>query len=264
MTAAASYETLEVEHEGAILRVWLNRPNRLNAINRTMLREVGDLFTSLDTDFGTRVVVLGGRGRSFCAGADRKPAEPGREDPLPTTDREHRWVSQLGRRACQAIEACEALTIARVHGHAVGGGCCFALACDFRVMATDAVLCVPEVDLGVPLTWGATPRLLNEIGAARTREVLLLCENIDAEKAARWGMVHRVVSPDSLDAEVDELALTLATKPEMAVYMTKTQLRGYAKTAALGDVTETDADMIDVALRSESASGRFRMPSPKS
>lgn len=254
------FQTLEIEREGPILRVWLARPERLNAINPLMLREVGDLFSALENDYQTRVVVLGGRGRSFCAGADRKPPVAGQELAPAKTDREKRWVAQLGRRACLAIEDCEVITIARVHGHAVGGGCCFALSCDFRVAAEDALFRVPEVELGVPLTWGATPRLIHELGAARAREVLLLCEDIDGRKALDWGMAHRAVPAAELDATVDALANSLASKPEMAVYMTKTQLRGYAQRARLGDATESDSDMIDVATRSESGSGLFAMP----
>jgi len=252
-------ETLEVVREGPILRVWLNRPERLNAIDSTMLREIGDLFTSLETDWATRVVVLGGRGRSFCAGADRKggTAQPDRETP---GDRELRWTSQLGRRACRAIEDCEVLTVARVHGHAIGGGACFALACDFRVAATDAVFRVPEVDLGIPLTWGAAPRLIHEIGAARAREVLLLCDELSATQAADWGLVHRAVAPAELDREVETLAQRLAAKPEMAVHMTKTQLRAYARRASLGDVTESDGDLLAGGMRSASAGGRFGLP----
>jgi enoyl-CoA hydratase/carnithine racemase len=254
------FQTLELEREGPILRVWLARPERLNAINPRMLREVGDLFSSLENDYQTRVVVLAGRGRTFCAGADRKPPAAGQELPAATTDREARWIAQLGRRACQAIEDCEVVSIARVHGHAVGGGCCFALSCDFRVAAEDALVRVPEVDLGVPLTWGATPRLIHELGAARAREILLLCEDIDGRKALQWGMAHRAVPASELDATVDALAQTLARKPEMAVYMTKTQLRGYAQRARLGDVTESDSDIINVAMRSQSGSGLFAMP----
>lgn len=228
-----------------------------------MLREVGDLFSSLETAYEARVVILGGRGRTFCAGADRKALAPGEALPPPETDRERRWVAQLGRRACQAIENCEVVTIARVHGHAVGGGCCFALSCDFRVATEDALFRVPEVDLGVPLTWGAAPRLIHELGAARAREVLLLCENIDGRKALDWGMVHRAVPAEDLDSTVDELANTLASKPEMAVYMTKTQLRGYARMANLGDATEADSDLINIALQSESGGGLFAMPKGK-
>jgi enoyl-CoA hydratase/carnithine racemase len=240
--------------------VWLARSERLNAINPLMLQEIGDLFSSLEKDFEARVVVLGGRGRSFSAGADRKAPVAEQVLPEPQSDRERRWQAQLGRRACRAIEECEAVTVARVHGHAVGGGCCFALSCDFRVMADDAFLRVPEVDLGVPLTWAAAPRLIHEIGAARAREVLLLCEDIDAPKALDWGMVHRVVPAADLDACANDLAQRLADKPEMAVYMTKTQLRGYARLATLGDATESDSDIINVALRSESAKDLFAMP----
>lgn len=253
----SDFETLELEREGPIARIWLNRPKRLNAIDNTMLREIGDLFSSFETDWDTRVVVLGGRGRSFCAGADRKAAPPAA---VPASDRERRWISQLGRRASKAIEDCDVLTIARVHGHAIGGGACFALACDFRVAARDAVFRVPEVDLGIPLTWGATPRLLNEIGAARTREVLMLCEDITAPQAAEWGMVHRVVDPEAIDSTVDELARNLAAKPEMAISMTKSQLRAYARAASQGDVSETDGDLLDRAARSESARGLFGLP----
>lgn len=255
-----SYQSLELERHGPVLRVWLNRPKRLNAISSVMLREIGDLFLSMETDFDTRVVVLGGRGRCFCAGADRKTPEPEQQVKQPETDREQRWLDQLGRRACQAIENCDVLTVARIHGHAVGGGCCFSMACDFRIAARDTLLRVPEIELGIPLTWGATSRLIHEIGAARTREILLLCEDIPAAKAEAWGMLHRVVPFEELDAEVDRIVARLLSMPELAVHMTKTQLRAYARIDALGDASETDGDMLQRAMRSEDAAGRFKLP----
>ena len=255
-----NFKSLELERQGPVLRVWLNRPKRLNAISSVMLREIGDLFLSLETDFDTRVVILGGRGRSFCAGADRKAPEPEQQVDDPRTDRERRWLDQLGRRATQAIENCDVLTVARIHGHAVGGGCCFSMACDFRIAAEDALLRVPEIELGIPLTWGATSRLIHEIGAARTREVLLLCEDIPAAKALAWGMLHRVVPVDDLDIEVDRFVARLVSMPELAVSMTKTQLRAYARINTLGDASETDGDMLQRALRSEDAAGKFSLP----
>ncbi len=255
-----NWKSLEVEQQGPVLRVWLNRPQRLNAISPVMLKEIGDLFLALETDFGTRVVVLGGRGRCFSAGADRKGPEPEQQIPSPRTDRERRWFDQIGRRACQAIEDCDVVTVARVHSHAVGGGCCFTMACDFRVASEDALLRVPEVDLGIPLTWGATSRLIHEIGAARAREVLMMCDAIPATKALAWGMLHEVVPAAELDAAIERWTEKLVSKPELAIYMTKTQLRGYARRDALGDASETDGDMLQRAMRSDDASGRFSLP----
>ncbi|MEE8580820.1 MAG: enoyl-CoA hydratase/isomerase family protein, partial [Myxococcota bacterium] len=167
-------------------------------------------------------------------------------------------ASQLGRRACRAIEALELPTIARVQGHAVGGGFALALACDFRIAAESAVFHVPEVDLGVPLTWGATPRLILEVGAARAREIILMCDPISAAQAERWGIANRVVPEDQLDAVVEQWAGRLAAKPEAAVHMTKTQFRAFAQRANLGDVSESDGDLLMSASRGAVARESFR------
>jgi enoyl-CoA hydratase/carnithine racemase len=165
------------------------------------------------------------------------------------TERERRHASQIGRRAARAIEDAEVTTVARLHGYAIGGGVVLAAACDFRVAAEGTWLQVPEVDLGIPLTWGGTPRLVHELGAARARELILLCERVDATTAERWGLVHRVVPADRLDATLADWARRLAEKPEIAVHMTRTQLRAYARRAALGDVSETDGDVLMAAAR---------------
>ncbi len=246
-----NWKTLSVTYDGPILRVWLDRPDKRNALNGTALEEIATLFEALATDFVTRVVVLGGRGPSFCAGADRTDP-PGHARLAATSDasdRERRWVSQIGLRAARAVERAEVVTIARLHGHVVGGGVVLAAACDFRIAAEGTLLHVPEVDLGIPLTWGGTPRLIHELGAARARELVLLCERIDAAEAHRIGLVHRVVPPAELDATVNAMASKLAAKPEAAVHMTKTQFRAYAARGALGDVTETDGDELVAASR---------------
>lgn len=245
------YRSLEIERDGPILRVWLARPARRNALDTQTLEEIATLYASLSRDFPVRVVVLGGRGPSFCAGADRRDP-PGRERlraDSGASERERRWTSQIGLRACRAIEDAEIPTIARIHGHAIGGGAALALACDFRIAADDAVFAIPEVDLGIPLTWGATARLVHEIGAARAREAILLCERFDAERAVALGVVHRVVPAAALDDAVDDWARRLVAKPEIAVHMTKTQLRAYAARARLGDFGESDGDALQAASR---------------
>jgi enoyl-CoA hydratase/carnithine racemase len=248
-----------------VLRVWLDRPERRNALDTATLEALTELYQGLQRDFETRVVVLGGRGPGFCAGADRgRP--PGSERMAASSgagERERRWTAQIGWRACRAIEECEAVTIARVHGHAVGGGVALAIACDFRIAAQGTVFHVPEVDLGLPLTWGATPRLIAEVGAARARELILLCDRVDARTAERWGLVHRVVPAARLDAAVDDWARRLAAKPEIAVQMTKHQLRARSRVAVLGDVTETDGDLLLAASRSAVARASFPVPRPE-
>ena len=116
--ASRAESPLSVERDGAVLRVWLDRPERRNALDTATLEALTDLYQGLQRDFQTRVVVLGGRGPSFCAGADRgRP--PGSERMAASSgagDRERRFTSQIGWRACRAIEECEAVTLARVHG----------------------------------------------------------------------------------------------------------------------------------------------------
>jgi enoyl-CoA hydratase/carnithine racemase len=254
-----SWETLELEERGPVTWVWLRRPERRNALNATALEEIAGCFASLQTRFETRVVVLGGRGPSFCAGADRKdpPGAARMGADSGATPRERRHASQLGRRALEAIEALDAVTIGRLHGHAIGGGFALALACDFRVAAEGTVLSIPEVDLGIPLAWGAVPRLARDVGALRARELILLCERLDAGDALAWGLLNRVVPAHALDATVAELAARLAAKPEIAVHMTKTQLRAYAATTSLGDVTESDGDLLAAASRTAAARSSF-------
>lgn len=253
------YETLELERNPSqpeVLTVWLNRPHRRNAINERMMAEVGDVFLALQEDFATKVVVLGGRGQSFCAGADRK----GDEQPMPppVSEREERWRHHLGRRAARAIEDCEIPTVARLQGHASGGGCVWALSCDFRVAAADTVFWYPEVELGVPLTWAATPRLFQEIGMARARQMVMMCDRVDAVKGEQWGLVHEAVEPANLDEAVDRWVQRLLALPDTAVHMTKTQFRGYSRQFAQGDVSEADADQIQLVRSRPGARERFK------
>ena len=258
MDVMGPWNTLEVERDGPVLRVWLNRPERLNAIGNTMLEEIADCFRAVERDFETRLVVLGGRGRSFCGGADRKEPAPYDAARSPEAPRARRYESHLGRRAARAIEDCEALTIARVHGHAVGGGFVFALACDFRITTADAVWSLPEVELGVPLTWAGVPRLIQEVGMARARELLIRCNRVDGARCAELGIAHAAVAADALDAEVARWQEDLLAKPETAVHMTKTQLRGYARLGTLGDATEADAELLLQAARDPEWAARMR------
>jgi enoyl-CoA hydratase/carnithine racemase len=241
---ATTYERVVVEREGAVARVWLIRPDKRNALDTRTLEELIDVYESFAADFSVRVAVLGGRGVAFSAGADLS-APPGTDRVHPgVTGRERRWWAQLGQRVVAAVADAEVVTIARLQGYVLGGGLCLALACDFRLATVDAQLGLPEVDLGVPLTWGGTARLVHEVGAARARELIMLTDRISGARAEEWGLVHRAVAPDDLDATVDDWATRLAAKPETAVHMAKTQFRALARIGRLGDTTETDGDLL--------------------
>ena len=250
----APYKTLDSERVGNELHVWLDRPHKLNATDSAMLREIGDLFTSMERDHNTRVIVLGGRGRSFSVGADRTP-DPDPEHP--TSERGKRWHANLGRRACRSIENCAIPTIARVQGHAIGGGMCLAMSCDFRITTPETTWYLPEVELGVPLTWAAIPRLSQEIGTARARQLVMLCERINGETAADWGVAHACVDAGELDTTVQAWATRISSLPELAVHMTKTTFRGYNQQHSLGDASEADADLISVAHTDPSVAENF-------
>ncbi|MCE5289692.1 MAG: enoyl-CoA hydratase/isomerase family protein [Nocardiaceae bacterium] len=246
-------DPFEVVQHGSTLHVWLNRPEARNALDDRMLEGIAALFSSLQTRFDIKVVVLGGRGPTFCAGADRRNP-PGLGG---GSERERKWVSQVGRRAIEAIQDCEALTIARVHGYAIGGGAALALACDFRVGSEDASFRLPEVELGMPLTWGVLPRLISEIGSARARELVLLGSAVPATRAEQLALLHRVVPADQLDETIAALAARLADQPEYAVASTKTQFRAYQRAQQMGQFDEADGDLWVNGLASQRAQGVF-------
>src|SRR5215467_463887 len=158
------FETLVVEISCSIGRLVLNRPERLNAMNSTMLRELAEAARWFDSQPDVRVVIVSGAGRAFSAGADLK--EPrSTEGSWP----ELREAARAGSRMIEAIDSMKAVTVASVHGYAVGGAVLLIAACDLRIAAEDAVFSIPEVSLGIPLTWGGIPLLLREIGPAMTK-----------------------------------------------------------------------------------------------
>ncbi|MGH7893154.1 MAG: enoyl-CoA hydratase/isomerase family protein [Candidatus Binatia bacterium] len=253
-----TYTTLGIERDRSIVRIWLDRPAKRNALDATALEEIAAVCAELQTAHDVHVVVIGGRGVSFCAGADRKnpPARLARGSGA--SARERRWAAEVGRRAVQAVERLEAITIARLHGHVIGGGVLLAIACDFRIAAAGTAFHVPEVDLGIPLTWGGVPRLIRAVGEVRAKEIILLCERFDAAEAAAMGLVNRVVAPDTLDEVVDDWARRLAEKPPWAAHMTKTQFRAYAHAAVLGDLTAHDGALLIAATEEDPT--RFGWP----
>lgn len=213
------FETIEVAVDGARGELHLNRPDKLNPLSPRTLRELAEAARWFDGRPELKVVVVAGRGRAFSAGADVTSfvgATAGGEGA-----RSPREEADAGRLMADAIEDMAAVTIARIHGHCVGGGVVLAAACDLRLAADDARFSIPEVDLGIPLAWGGIPRLVREIGPALTKELVMTCRPFDPAEALAAGLLNRVVPAGDLDRSVDELAALLASKPKLALLATK-------------------------------------------
>ena len=217
MTTEPGFVTIEVGTDGARGGLILNRPAKRNPLSSLALQELAAAARWFDAQPEVKVVVVSGRGRSFCAGADlaafASAAPPGALSA--------RNAADLGRLMADAIEAMTAVTVARIHGHCVGGGVVLASACDLRVAADDTYFSIPEVDLGIPLAWGGIPRLVREIGPALTKELVMTCRPFSAEEARAAGFLNRVVPAAALDDEVEALVAQLVAKSSLTLQSTK-------------------------------------------
>ncbi|MDO8432317.1 MAG: enoyl-CoA hydratase/isomerase family protein [Candidatus Binatus sp.] len=237
------FQTIKVEVEGALGRLILNRPERLNAIGATMLLELAEAARWFDRHRELRVVIVSGAGRAFSAGADL------RDSPMGAVNADHSWlyrreVGQSGLRAADALEQMHAVTIAQVQGYAVGGGLVLMALCDLRVAADDAVFFIPEIDLGVPLAWGGIPRLVREIGPALTKELVMTCRRFTPAEAKAAGFLNRVVPADQLEREVNQLAAQLLAKPSVPVIITKEHVNAVTRVMSAGITSFADGDAL--------------------
>lgn len=238
-----TYETFIVDRDGAVATVWLNRPEILNPINEVVMRELLAITAEFERDEDTRVVILTGKGRAFSAGADTRALLG------PMADREARRrlsdtaklrSARTGRRVMDDWERLDQVTIAAINGWTVGGGLSLAMACDFRVMADTARIFIPEVRLGLPYMWGSLTRLINLVGMARAKELVMTCDQIGADQALAMGLVNRVVSTEQLLMSARNLADQLLSMPPMAMRRTKEFFRALLSNRA-GDITFADA-----------------------
>ncbi|CAN5858402.1 enoyl-CoA hydratase-related protein [soil metagenome] len=244
--------TIEVHDDGERGTIALNRPDKLNPLGTTTLLELVSAARWFDERPEVKVVTVLGRGRAFSAGADLAAfttgggTGTGGADGGRTTTRD---AADAGRRMAEAIEAMQAVTVARLHGHCVGGGLVLAAACDLRVAADDTMFSIPEVDLGIPLAWGGIPRLVREIGPAPTKELVMTCRPFSAEEAKAAGFLNRVVAAAELDAEVEDLVAGLERKSAFTLTATKRHTNAVTEAMVGTARAWNDADSLVAALR---------------
>lgn len=194
-----SFDNLLLEKRDGVAVVTVNRPDKLNALNRKTMEELDAVFTALGSDAEVRGVILTGAGeKAFVAGADI--GELATQSPV-----DGKEFSIRGQRTLDRIENLGKPVIAAINGFALGGGCELAMACHLRIASENAKLGTPEVKLGVMCGYAGTQRLARLVGKGRALEILLSGEMVDAQEACRIGLVNRVVAKDRLLAEAEGL-----------------------------------------------------------
>ncbi|MCB1570951.1 MAG: enoyl-CoA hydratase/isomerase family protein, partial [Xanthomonadales bacterium] len=199
-----AFRNLISADRGAIRTLTINRPDKLNALNRETINELSIAFDQARHDDSVRVVVLAGAGeKAFVAGADIAELEA--FSPV-----EAQQFSRAGQRMMRGIELLGKPVIARIQGFALGGGLELAMCCHLRIGSDKARLGLPEITLGLLPGFGGTQRLLRLAGRAATLEMCLLGKPVDAERALQLGLLARVVEADRLDQEIEAIADQLA------------------------------------------------------
>jgi enoyl-CoA hydratase/carnithine racemase len=235
-----------------LVTITLDRTDKLNALDITTHDEMQAVCADLETDHGARVVILTGAGRAFSAGAELTSRRP--EPPVNDIDRRARV--HLGGRTCEMIERLPQVTIGVANGLAIGGGVVLLSCCDLRLAASSAWFSIPEVELDVPMTWQALPRLMRELGPARTKELAMACERFTAQQAETWGFVNHVHPDDELPGAVRALVERLLSMDPLTLASTKTACAALANLMVPREVTWSDAELMLLAHRQREARKR--------
>ena len=182
-------KAVSIEKRGNIAIVRFDRGERLNAFGPPLVQDLTDVAKSFQDDLETNVIVVTGTPDYFSSGADLKDSSYWDKE---RSALERRHLIRNGGRLCDAWEELPQVTIAAISGLAVGAGCAFSLACDWRIMDRDAYFYVPEGKLGLNLQWNTIPRLVSLVGPARAKRIVLMCEKMYAPELFEWGIVDSV------------------------------------------------------------------------
>ncbi|MFH8570558.1 enoyl-CoA hydratase/isomerase family protein [Streptomyces sp. NPDC017993] len=249
------FKALRVIPEGPVLKVELSSPETGNAVSGLVLDELLAVLGTLQDETGVRVLILSGAGQDFCLGGDRREfgellaADPG--------GAELRVLANKARRVCDALATANAVTVARLQGGVIGAGMALALFCDLRAGADNCRFRMPELALGMPPAWGgALPRLLNETGAARIRELILTGASFDAAKAAELSILHKVVAEEELDDAIRQWTKPLLRRSPVALRTAKVMMNAYAGANRLADATLFDAELMTSVLAAAASDRR--------
>ena len=239
-------ETVRVEGDGPIRHLVLNRPKVHNAINPQLIEDVTTAAAALDRLRDVRVVIVRGEGKSFCSGADLKVPRMNTTESID--------MSKAGSRMADLLTNLSPITIACMHGYCIGGGSVIPATCDFRLAAPSTSLTINEVSIGFNLTWHTIPAVIQLVGPARAKEMIILGHTYGADQLLDYGFVNEVVAEDALLARADELAEEIAQQPAWPTFSTKASINAYAKAL---DRSIHHLDHISAALMGHSENSRI-------
>lgn len=219
-TSEHDYRYLELEEEGRIVTLILNNPDIHNAFNEIIIKELQDCIKSLSEDPSFSIIVLTGRGKSFCAGADLKWMKK----MVDFTREENIADSKELADMFEAFYKCPKPIIGRINGSAIGGGVGLVAICDMAVASDEAKFAFSEVKLGI-IPAVISPYVVPKIGLSYARELFLTGQKFDAQKAMEVGLVHYVLPKDKLDDKVNEITKLLLSSGPQAMAESKELLR---------------------------------------
>ena len=216
-----------IEKQGRVAIVRFNRGDKLNALSVAAMRELTEVARSFEDDLDTSAIVLTGADKFFSAGADLTDPEIATRKDKGLMARRH--ALKVGPDMCDAWERLEQITICAVEGFCIGGGSALAASCDIRVAGSGAYFRLPEIPLGMNMSWHSNPRITNLMGPARAKLFIILGEKLFAPQALEWGLVEYVVADGAAFAEARALAQRFADLPPLPVRMSKQSIDMAAK-----------------------------------
>jgi len=211
-------DEISLSREGNVALVTIDRGDGRNAISLKLMQGLIAVAAVLQADTECNTIVLTSKG-AFTAGADLK--DPDRAAMRNQTRLEQRQSLKLGPDMCAAWEALEQITIAAIEGYCIGGGVALAVACDHRVIANDAFFRLPEIPLGMNMSWRTNPRTVALVGPSRAKQFTILGDPCDADTALAWGLADLVTEPGGALQAAMGLAERYAKVPPIALRMTK-------------------------------------------
>ncbi len=233
------YQTLEIEMQGKVATIWMNRPDVHNAFDEALIKELTAACQALDGDDAVRVVILAGRGKSFSAGADLNWMKRAANNSVEENMSDARGLAGMLRTLAEMKKP----TIARVQGAALGGGTGLTAACDIAVASTKAVFATSEVKFGI-IPSAISPYVVRAIGARQAYRYFQSAERIDALRARELGLVHEAVEPEALDAKVAEIVAALIQGGPLAQAAAKDLIRAVDNKPINDNVVEDTAHRI--------------------